>query len=50
VTTVGALCIALIAGILALGIAPARIISSLSTSVASVNAPLPTASVASTVR
>jgi len=45
-----ALCVALIAGILALGIAPARIINSISTSVASVNAPLRAASVASTVR
>jgi len=45
-----ALCVALIAGILALGIAPARILTSLSTSVASVNAPLPAAFVVSTVR
>ncbi len=38
-----ALCVALIAGILALGVMPARVIDTISTSVAAVNRPLPTA-------
>ena len=45
-----ALCVLLIAGILALGIAPARILDTLSTSVAAVTgAPPPTTSTVATV-
>jgi NADH-quinone oxidoreductase subunit N len=45
-----ALCVLLIGGILALGIAPARVLDALSTSVANLNPPTPTAAVASSAR
>ena len=45
-----ALCVLLIAGILALGVAPARVLSTLSSSIAHLNEPGPTAAVAISVR
>jgi NADH:ubiquinone oxidoreductase subunit 2 (subunit N) len=45
-----ALCVLLITGILALGVAPARVLDTLSSSVAKVNAPPATSAVANTTR
>ncbi len=45
-----ALCVLLIAGILALGIAPARVLNTLSSSVAHLNLPVADAAVADTTR
>jgi NADH-quinone oxidoreductase subunit N len=45
-----ALCVLLIGGILTLGIAPARVLDTLSTSVANLNGPAPTSSVATSAR
>ena len=43
-----ALCVLLIGGILALGIAPARVLDTLSTSVANLNGPAPASAIAGT--
>jgi NADH-quinone oxidoreductase subunit N len=45
-----ALCVLLIAGILALGVAPARVLNTLSTAVANLNPPAPISAVAQTSR
>jgi NADH-quinone oxidoreductase subunit N len=45
-----ALCVLLIAGILALGVAPARVLNTLSTAVANLNVPASTSAVANSAR